>query len=155
MKEQQTSATVVAFSNFRSLSNIIQATAKTRVFLDLSKAFDSVWHEGLLYELKCSGVSGELFILIRNSLNDRQQRVVLNGKCSRWATVSAGVPQGCVLGPLFFLVYINDIVVIVRCDIKLFADDTSIFSVVRNDRSSEELNRDLERLQGINPCMIP
>ena len=71
----------------------------------------------------------------------------MNGKCSRWATVSAGVPQGSVLGPLFFLVYINDIADNVRCDIKLFADDTSIFSVVRNDRSSEELNRDLERLR--------
>ena len=59
-------------------------------------------------------------ILIRNFLTDRQQRVVLNGKCSRWATVSAGVPQESVLGPLFFLVYINDIVDNVRCDIKLF-----------------------------------
>ena len=86
-------------------------------------------------------------ILIRNFLTDRQQRVVLNGKCSRWASVSAGAPQGSVLGPLFFLVYINDIVDNVRCDIKLFADDTSIFSVVRNDRSTEELNRDLERLR--------
>ena len=86
-------------------------------------------------------------ILIRNFLTDRQQRVVLNGKCSRWATVSAGAPQGSVLGPLFFLVYINDIVDNVRCDIKLFADDTSIFSVVRSDRSSEELNRDLERFR--------
>ena len=117
------------------------------VFLDLSKAFDRVWHEGLLYKLKCSGVSGNLLILIRNFLTDRQQRVLLNGKCSRWATVSAGVPQSSVLGPLFFLVYINDIVDNVRCDIKLFADDTSLFSVVRNDRSTEELNRDLELLR--------
>ena len=117
------------------------------VFLDLSKAFDRVWHEGLLYKLKCSGVSGDLLILIRNLLTDRQQRVLLNGKCSRWATVSAGVPQGSVLGPLFFLVYINDIVDNVCCDIKLFADDTSLFSVVRNDRSTEELNSDLELLR--------
>ncbi len=72
---------------------------------------------------------------------------MLNGKSSRWATVSAGVPQDSVLGPLFFLVYINDIVDNVHCDIKLFADDTSLFSVVRNDRSSEELNMDLERLR--------
>ena len=117
------------------------------VFLDLSKAFDRVWHEGLLYKPKCSGVSGDLLILIRNFLTDRQQRVLLNGKCSRWSTVSAGVPQGSVLGPLLFLVYINDIVDNVRCDIKLFADDTSLFSVVRNDRSTEELNRDIELLR--------
>ena len=72
---------------------------------------------------------------------------MINGKCSPWATVSEGVPQGSVLGPLFFLVYINDIVYNIPCDNKLFADDTSIFSVVRNDRSSEDLNRDLERLR--------
>ena len=85
-------------------------------------------------------------ILISNFLTNRQRRAVLNGKCSRWATVSAGVPRGSVLGPLFFMVYINDIGDNVRCDIKLLADDTSIFSVVQNDRSSHELNRDLERL---------
>ena len=117
------------------------------VFLDLSKAFDRVWHEGLIYKLKCSGVSGDLLLLIQNFLSDRQQRVVLNGKCSNWATVSAGVPQGSVLGPLLFLIYINDIVDNVHCDIKLFADDTSLFSVVRNNESSEELIRDLERLR--------
>ena len=109
------------------------------VFLDLSKAFDRVWHEGLIYKLKCNGVSGDLLLLIQNFLSDRQQRVVLNGKCSNWATVSAGMPQGSVLGPLLFLTYINDIVDNVHCDIKLFADDTSLFSVVRNNESSEEL----------------
>ena len=115
------------------------------VFLDLSKAFYRGLHGELLYKLKCSGVSGDLLILFRNFLTYRQ-RVVLNGKCSPWATVSAGVPQGSISGPLFFLVYINDIVDNIHCDIRLFTDDTSIFSVVRNDRSSEELNKDLERL---------
>ena len=93
----------------------------------LCKAFDRIWHEGLLYTLKCSGVSGDLLILIRNFLTDRQQRVVLNGKCSRWASVSAGVPQGSVLGPLFFLVYINDLTANLKCHVKLFANDTSLF----------------------------
>ena len=92
-------------------------------------------------------MSGDLLLLIQNFLSDRQQQVVLNGKCSNWATVSAGVPQGSVLGPLLFLIYINDIVDNVHCDIKLFADDTSLFSVVRNNESSEELIRDLERLR--------
>ena len=107
----------------------------------MSKVFDRVWHEGLIYKLKCSGASGELLAIVHNVLTNRQQRVVLNGKCSNWGTVSAGVPQGSVLGPLFFLVYINDIIDNNRCDIKLSADDTSLFSVVRNDNSSEELNR--------------
>ena len=104
-------------------------------------------HEGLLYKLKCNGVSGDLLILICTFLTHRQKHVLLTGKCSRWATVSAGVPQGSVLGPLFFLVYINDIIDNVRCDSKLFADDTSLCSVVRNDRSIEELNRDLDLLR--------
>ena len=111
------------------------------VFLDLSKAFDRVWHEGLLYKLECSGISGKLLTLLRSFLTNRQQRVVLNGKNSSWLTVKSGVPQGLVLGPLLFLVFINDLVDGVHSDIKLFADDTSIFSVVKDkDEATETLN---------------
>ena len=74
------------------------------VFLDLSKAFDRVWHEGLLYKLECNCIGGNLLGIIKDFLHDRRQRVVLNGKSSNWSTVRAGVPQGSVLGPLFFLV---------------------------------------------------
>ena len=73
---------------------------------------------------------------------------MLNGKNSEWRRISAGVPQGSVLGPLFFLVYINNLVEIINSDVKLFADDTSRFSVVQNvTRSADELNRDLERVR--------
>ena len=68
--------------------------------------------------------------MLKDFLNNRKQRVVLNGKSSDWLTVSAGVPQSSVLGPLFFLIYINDLVENVSCDIRLFAADTSLFSVV-------------------------
>ena len=79
---------------------------------------------------------------------NRRQRVVLNGKCSQWAPISAGVPQGSVLGPLFFLVYINDIVENLNCDVRIFADDTSLFPVVKDvEKTADEMNRDLKRVR--------
>ena len=118
------------------------------VFLDLSKAFDRVWHEGLIYKLECKGISGKLLTLVKNYLKDRKQRVVLNGRSSEWASVSAGVPQGSVLGPLFFLIYINDLTENIASGIKLFADDTSLFSVVETENeTAQALNSDLEKIR--------
>ena len=71
------------------------------VFLDLSKAFDRVWHDDLLYNLKSNGTDSSLFKLIKSFLNKRCQRVVLNGLSSVWKSVTAGVAQGSILGPLF------------------------------------------------------
>ena len=118
------------------------------VFLDLSKAFDRVWHKGLLFKLKCNGINGNLLTLIESYLADRKQRVVLNGKCSVWVPICAGVPQGSVLGPLFFLIYMNDLIINLKCDVKMFADDTSLFKVVDDiRRSADELNADLEKVK--------
>ena len=117
-------------------------------FQTYRKAFDKVWHEGLLLKLKANGIDGPLFLLIKDFLSERFQRVVLNGKMSSWERVSAGVPQGSVLGPLFFLVYINDLAENVSSHVKLFADDTSMFQIVSDvNLSFQILNNDLSVIQ--------
>ena len=114
-------------------------------FLDISKAFDRVWHEGLIYKIKCMEVKGDLLALIESFLLKRQQRVVLNGQESEWLTIKAGVPQGSILGTLLF--FINDLSDNLESNVKLFADDTSMFSVVRDPiNTSQELNNDLHKV---------
>ena len=115
------------------------------VYLDISKAFDRVWHDGLIYKLKRCSVSGQLLFLIQSFLKDRKQRTVLNGQSSTWGDISAGVPRGSILGPLFFLVYINDLAVGLKCNVKLFADDTSLFTVVEDaNTAANDMNHDLD-----------
>ena len=115
------------------------------VFLDISKAFDKVWHEGLLFKLRRNGVSGKLLKFFESYLQNRKQRVVLNGFYSDFSTIESGVPQGSVLGPLLFLVYINDLEKNVISNVKFFADDTMLYSVVHDPKkSASDLNHDLE-----------
>ncbi len=118
------------------------------IFLDISKAFDRVWHKGLLHKLHQCGISGPLLELFDNYLSDRYQRVVINGQSSSWQRVSAGVPQGSVLGPLLFLVFINDIVSCVHhCQIRLFADDTCLMVEVDNRHDTAlKIEEDLTRI---------
>ena len=114
------------------------------VFLDISKAFDRVWHDGLLFKLKQNGVSGNLLGLIKIFLNDRVARVVLNGKTSDWERTRAGVPRGSILGPLFFLIYIN---VLAKSNVKLFADDICLFSIVSDPlETANVLNEDVDKI---------
>ena len=115
------------------------------VFLDMSKAFDKVWHEGLLLKLKQKGINGKLLNLLKSYLSNRKQRVLLNGSESEWGEIESGVPHGSVLGPLLFLIYINDLEKGIKSHIKFFADDTSLFSIVKDPNTSAfELNHDLE-----------
>ena len=118
------------------------------IFLDISKAFDKVWHPGLVHKLKQNGICDDMLQILDNFLSDRYQRVTLNGKNSSWRKIHAGVPQGSVLGPLLFLIYINDLIVGMKCDARIFADDTSIFKIVNdvNDAFSD-LNHDLKLVE--------
>ena len=112
------------------------------VFLDISKAFDRVWHEGLIFKLKQLGIECEAIAIIESFLKDRVQRVTIDGQISDWQPIAAGVPQGSILGPLLFLVYINDLSEVVKSNVKIFADDTFIYRVV-DSNSTQDINEDL------------
>ena len=117
------------------------------IFLDMSKAFDKVWHEGLLFKLKSYGVEGTLFNMLHNYLSNRKQRVTINGQESDWKNISSGVPQGSVLGPLLFLLYVNDLADNLQCNPKLFADDVSLNEHMNNiPASTTRLNLDLDSI---------
>ena len=98
--------------------------------LDISKAFDRVWHAGLLHKLKSYGISGQIFGLISSFLSNRRLRVVLDGKSSQEYPVNAGVPQGSILDPTLFLLYINVVPDGVICGIGIYADDATLYSVL-------------------------
>ena len=111
------------------------------VFLDISKAFDKVWHAGLLAKMKNLGVGGTLLYWFESYLKSRQQRVVIEGSSSSWKEVKTGVPQGSVLGPLLFLIYINDIQHDIDSDCFLFADDMLLEEVFSPQSAAHSLNR--------------
>ena len=98
--------------------------------------------------MKRCGVTGALLSLIQSILKNTKQRTALNGLSSNWGDISAGVPQGSILGPLFFLAYITDLAADVRCNVKLFADATSLFTVVEDSTTAaSDMNHDLELIR--------
>ena len=106
-----------------------------------------MWHDGIIFKLTQNGIVGNLLNLLRDFLNERKQRLVLNGQFSTWKNVNAGVPQSSIRGPLLFLIYINDLKEGLSSNAKLFVDDTSFFSVVHDiQTSANKLNKDLERI---------
>ena len=135
------------FINHEILNAFDKGLEVRGIFLDVSKAFDKVWHDGLIFKLRQNGISADIINILRDFLRNRKQKVFLNGQCSSWADVNAGIPQGSILGPLLFLIYINDLSDDLKSECKLFADDTSLFSVVNDiNTSASDLNEDLEKI---------
>ena len=116
--------------------------------LDFQKAFDTVPHQRLLCKLDHYGIRGKIWTWIKNWLTSRTQKVVVEGESARPAPVISGVPQGTVLGPLMFLMYINDIASDLNSatQIRLFADDCLLYRVIKSQRDHEILQKDLTSL---------
>ena len=116
------------------------------IYLDFSKAFDTVPHKRLILKLQAYGVHGNLLSWLTNFLSDRFQRVCLNGSCSGWKPVTSGVPQGSVLGPLLFVIYINDLSSCVSSCLFKFADDAKLYRLISNLTDIQLLQKDIDSL---------
>ena len=116
------------------------------VFLDFAKAFDKVPHSRLLTKIRGHGISGPVYTWIEDWLTNRLQRVVLQGVSSSWRIITSGVPQGSVLGPILFLIYINDLDLDLSCCTLKFADDTKIYGNINSYDDASKLQQDLNKL---------
>ena len=129
--------------------NTSQGRQTDLILLDFSKAFDRVNHMKLLHKLHQHGVRGNTLSWIKAFLTDRSQTVVLvlEGESSSEIPVNSGVPQGSVLGPLLFLLFINALLENIHSQMRLFADDTAIYITINNHSDSDTLQQDLDTLQ--------
>ena len=116
------------------------------VYMDFRKAFDSIPHKRLIKKLEGYGINGTLLKWLKNFLNERKQRVVINGKSSKWTDVLSGIPQGSILGPILFIIYINDLPGVVGSVCRLFADDCKLYRNIKSDADLKELQDDIDRL---------
>ena len=136
--------TLASINSFLLINAFDKGLEVRGLLLDISKAFDKVWNDSLIFKLRQNGIRGDIINILREILRNRKQSVVLNGHYSSWADFRTGVSQGSILGPLLFLIHINGLSDGLKSKCKLFADDTSLFSVVYDiNTSASDLNEDL------------
>ena len=120
--------------------NYDSSTGTDVIYLDFAKAFDTVPHKRLIHKLKAYGIRGKVLIWISKFLSHRRQKVVLRNGCSKWDEVICGVPQGSILGPILFLLYVNDIPTIISSTAKMFADDTKLYCPIQTVKTVKNYN---------------
>jgi retron-type reverse transcriptase len=117
------------------------------VLLDFAKAFDKVSHAKLIQKLKAYGKDGILVKWIESFLNGRKQRVLIGDNCSEWEDVTSSVPQGSVLGPLLFTIFINDLPDKIKNECRLYADDIKLIGVIEKEEDAIEIQKDIDSMQ--------
>ena len=109
------------------------------IYIDFCKAFDKIPHRRLIIKQEKYGVKEDLLLWIENFLQDRQQRVTIGDSSSDWIPVTSGIQQGSVLGPMLFLIYVNDLAGVIDCCFKLFADGEKMYQKVNTQVQANHL----------------
>ena len=143
----QTTETQLILSNHDISLELNKGRLVDVAMLDFTKAFDKVPHRRLISKLNYYGLTGEISTWVQDFLTNRTQRVVINGHASLPACVTSGVPQGTVTGPLWFLLYINDLPNTVTSKTRLFADDCLLYTPITSTQDLEILQEDLKSLE--------
>ena len=129
------------------IQNTVDGHVVDAIYMDFAKAFDTVPHRRLIGKMEAYGISGEILQWVKDYLHERTQTVLVNGEKSYTAPVLSGIPQGTCLGPLLFVIYINDLLDEIDSDGFLFADDTKIFRKIASQEDSSILQSDINKLQ--------